>query len=43
MRNMRISYYLGQPQNEIKGNRSIGKSGKVNPAALYMNKLNPDK
>ena len=43
MRNIRIAYHLGQPRNEIKGNRSMGKLGKVNPAILYMNELDPEK
>ena len=38
-----VSYYLGQPQNEFKGNKSVGKSRKVNPAILYRNELDPEK
>ena len=43
MRNIRIPYHLGQPRNEIKGNRLVGKSGKVNPTILYRNELDPEK
>ena len=43
MRKARIPYYLGQPQNEIKENRLVGKSGKVNTAILYRNELEPKK
>ena len=43
MRTIRIPYHLGQPRNEIKGNRLIGKLGKVNSTILYMNELDPDK
>ena len=37
------SIYLGQPRNKVKGNRLVEESGKVNPAILYMNELNPEK
>ena len=43
MRTIRIPYYLGQPRNEIKGNRSVGKSRKVNLSILYRNELGPEK
>ena len=43
MRNIRIPYHLGQPQNEMMGNSSAGKSGKVNPAILYRKELDPEK
>ena len=35
MRNIRIPYHLGQPQNEMMG--------KVNPAILYRKELDPEK
>ena len=38
-----ISYYLGQLRNEIKENRSVREPGKVNPAILYRNELDPKK
>ena len=34
---------MGQPLNRIKGNRSVGESGKVNPTILYRNELGPEK
>ena len=34
---------LGQPLNKVKENRSVGESGKVNPALLYRNELDPEK
>ena len=34
---------LGPARNEIKGNRLVEKSGKVNPAILYRNELGPKK
>ena len=34
---------MGQPLNKVKGNRSVGKSGKVNSAILYRNELCPEK
>ena len=43
MKTIWIPYYLGQPQNEFKGNRSVGEPGKVNPAILYKNELDPEK
>ena len=38
-----IPYDLGQPLIRFKGNRLLGESGKVNPAILYRNELNPEK
>ena len=38
-----IPYYLGQPLNKVKGNRSMGRLGKVNPAILYRNELGLEK
>ena len=43
MKTIRISYYLGQPLNRFKGNKSMGESGKVNLAILYRNELDPKK
>ena len=40
---MRISIFLGQPRNKVKGNRSVRRSGKVNPAFLYRNRLGAEK
>ena len=37
------SILLGPAQNEFKGNRSMGKPGKVNLAILYRNKFNSEK
>ena len=34
---------MGQPWNKTKGNRSVGKLGKVNPTILYRNKLDLEK
>ena len=31
------------PGLKLRGNRSVGRSGKVNPAFLYRNELDPDK
>ena len=38
-----IPYYLGQPPNGLKRNKSVGESGKENPAILYRNELGPEK
>ena len=38
-----ILYYLGQPRNEFKGNRSMEESGTVNLAILYRNELDFEK
>ena len=38
-----IPYYLGQPLNKFKGNKSVGASRKVNPAILYRNELGLEK
>ena len=38
-----IPYYLDQPLDKVKGNRSVEKSGKVNPAILYRNELGLEK
>ena len=38
-----IPCYLGQPQNKFKGNKSVGESGKVNPAILYRNEFGYEK
>ena len=38
-----MPYYLGQSRNKVKGNRSVGKSEKANPAILYKNELGLDK
>ena len=43
MRNIRIPYYLGQPQNEIKRNISVEKSGKINSAIMYRNEFDSEK
>ena len=40
---VRISYYLGQPYNEFKGNRSVGEPRKVNSAILYKSEFDPEK
>ena len=40
---MRSSIFFGQPRNKFKGNRSVGRSGKVNPAFLYRNELDLEK
>ena len=37
------SIYLDQPRNKVKGNISVEESGKVNPAILYRNWLEPEK
>ena len=43
MRIIKDSILLGPTLNKVKGNRSMGKSGKVNLAILYRNKLSPEK
>ena len=39
----KIPYYLGQPLNRFKGNKSVGESGKVNLTILYRYELGPEK
>ena len=43
MKTIRISYYLTQPLNRFKGNKSVGKSGKVSQAIQYRNELDSEK
>ena len=38
-----IPCYLGQLLNKFKGNKSMGVSGKVNPAILYRNEFGLEK
>ena len=40
---IKTPYYLGQPLNGFKGNKSVEESGKVNPAILYRNELGLEK
>ena len=43
IRRARIPYHLNQPRIKIKGNRLMGRSGKVNPPILYKNELDHEK
>ena len=38
-----IPYYLGEPLNRFKGNKSVWELGKVNPEITYMNEFGYDK
>ena len=38
-----ISYYLSQPLNRFKGNKSVWASGKANPTITFRNELDPEK
>ena len=38
-----IPYDLDQPLNKFKGNKSVWKSGKVNPVITYRNEFDPEK
>ena len=43
IKTIRIPFTWASPKNEVKGNRSVEKLGKVNPAILYRNELDPKK